>query len=89
MLLDIFSSYDVVVDYLSLFFMLMKVNNVIFIFENCIGCLLLVLMMLHLGQIVKIHLIVTTYHMSKGTFVMNGYKKLSMDMMFVIFKCLE
>ena len=49
MLLDIFSSYDVVVHYLFLFFMLIKVNNVIFIFENCRGCLLLVLMMLHLG----------------------------------------
>ena len=49
MLLDIFSSYNVVVHYLSLFFMLVKVNNVIFIFENCIGYLLLVLTMLHLG----------------------------------------
>ena len=46
----------------------MKVNNVILIFEKCTGCLLLVLTMLHLGQIVKIYLTITTYHMSKGKF---------------------
>ena len=52
-------------------FLLMKVNNVILIFEKCTGCLLLVLMMLHLGQIVKIYLTITTYHMSKGKIFFN------------------
>ena len=44
----------------------MEVNNVILIFEKCTGYLLLVLTMLHLGQIVTIYLTITTYHMSKG-----------------------
>ena len=48
------------------FFLLMEVNNFILIFEKCTGYLLLVLTMLHLGQIVKIYLTITTYHMSKG-----------------------